>query len=70
MIEELNKKLNILELERIKEILPDYIHRTSKNNPPISDSLNYLLEEEIINRNKRAAEGIIKSRREFEMRLL
>ena len=41
MIEELNKKLDILELEKIKEILPDYIHKTSKNNPPISESLNY-----------------------------
>ena len=31
MIEEINKKLDILELERIKEILPDYIHKTSKS---------------------------------------
>ena len=27
MSEELNKSLDILELERIKEILPDYIHK-------------------------------------------
>jgi len=33
MIEELNKKLEILELEKIKEILPDYIHKTSKEQP-------------------------------------
>ena len=61
MIEELNKKLDILELEKIKEILPDYIHKTSKNNPPISESLNYLLEEEIKSKDARAAEGIIKA---------
>ena len=61
MIEELNKKLDILELEKIKEILPDYIHKTSKNNPPISDSLNYLLNEEINFKDNRASEGIIKA---------
>ena len=61
MIEELNKKLDILELEKIKEILPDYIHKTSKNNPTISESLNYLLEEEIKSKDARAAEGIIKA---------
>ena len=61
MIEEINKKLDILELEKIKEILPDYIHKTSKNNPPISESLNYLLEEEIKSKDTRAAEGIIKA---------
>ena len=27
MIEELNKNLEILELERIKEILPEYVHK-------------------------------------------
>ena len=31
MIKELNKNLEILELERIKEILPEYIHKNSKN---------------------------------------
>ena len=61
MIEELNKKLNILELERIKEILPDYIHKTSKNNPPVSETLNYLLGEEIEAKDNRAAAGIIKA---------
>ena len=48
-------------MERIKEILPDYIHKTSKNNPPISESLNYLLSEEINFKDSRAAEGIIKA---------
>ena len=61
MIEELNKKLNILELDRVKEILPDYIHKTSKKNPPISESLNYLLGEEITFKDNRASEGIIKA---------
>ena len=61
MIEELNKKLDMLELEKIKDILPDYIHKTSKNNPPISDSLNYLLNEEINFKDNRASEGIIKA---------
>ena len=61
MIEELNKKLDTLELERIKEILPDYIHKTSKNNPPISESLCYLLDEEIKSKDTRASEGIIKA---------
>ena len=27
---ELNKKLDILQLEKIKEILPEYIHKNSK----------------------------------------
>ena len=31
MIEELNKNLEILELERIKEILPEYVHKNSKD---------------------------------------
>lgn len=30
MIEELNKKLDLLELEKIKEILPDYIRLLAK----------------------------------------
>lgn len=30
MIEELNKSLDILELNRIKEILSDYIHKTAR----------------------------------------
>ena len=61
MIENINKNLDILELIRIKEILPDYIHQTSKNNPPISESLNYLLEEETKYKDARASEGIIKA---------
>ena len=60
MIEELNKSLDILELNRIKEILPDYIHKTSKDNLSLTEQLNYLLSEEIKNKDERAAEGIIK----------
>lgn len=58
---ELNKKLNILGLEKIKEILPDYIHKNNKNMPPLSESLNYLLTEEIKSKDERASEGIIKA---------
>jgi DNA replication protein DnaC len=61
MIEELNRYLDILELERIKEILPDYIHKNIKNMPPLTDSLNYLFGEEIQYKDNRAAEGIIKA---------
>lgn len=61
MIEELNNNLEILELEKIKEILPDYIHKKSKNMPPLTESLNYLFKEEIKYKNERAAEGIIKA---------
>lgn len=61
MIEELNKKLDLLELEKIKEILPDYIHKISKNPPPLSESIDYLLTEEISYKNNRAAQGIIKA---------
>ena len=61
MIEELNKNLDILELERIKEILPNYIHKNIKNMPPLTESLNYLLKEEINYKDSRAAEGIIKA---------
>ena len=61
MIEELNKRLDILELERIKEILPDYIHRTSKENKTVSETLNDLLKEEIDYQNERASLGIIKA---------
>ena len=61
MIEELNKKLDILELERVKEILPDYIHKTNKTPPTITKSLDYLLGEEINYKDNRAAEGIIKA---------
>lgn len=61
MIEELNKNLDILELEKVKEILPDYIHKNSKNMPPFTESLNYLLKEEINHKDKRASEGIIKA---------
>lgn len=61
MIEEVNKNLNILELEKIKEVLPDYIHKISKNQPPLTESLNYLLREEIKYKDERAASGIIKA---------
>ena len=61
MFEEINKKLDILELERIKEVLPDYIHKISKNPPILSESINYLLTEEISYKNNRAAQGIIKA---------
>lgn len=61
MIEELNEKLDLLELEKVKEILPDYIHKHNKNMPPLSDSLNYLLGCEISFKDERAAEGIIKA---------
>lgn len=61
MIEELNKKLDLLELEKIKEILPDYIHKISKNPPILSESIDYLLTEEISYKNNRAAQGIIKA---------
>lgn len=61
MIEELNRNLDILELTKIKEILPDYIHKTSKDNYTLSEQLNYLLKEEIDYKNCRAAEGIIKA---------
>ena len=61
MIEELNKKLDILELEKIKEILPDYIHKNSKENLTLTEQLNYLTTEEINYKDSRAAEGIIKA---------
>ena len=61
MSEELNKSLEKLELERIKEILPDYIHKISKNPPPLTESLNYLMTEEINSKDIRASEGIIKA---------
>lgn len=61
MIEEINKSLDTLELEKIKEILPDYIHKTAKEQPPLTESLNYLLSEEIKFKDERAALGIIKA---------
>ncbi len=61
MIEEINKNLEQLNLERIEEILPEYIHKTFKNPPPLSESLNYLLNEEITFKNDRASLGIIKA---------
>lgn len=61
MNEELNKNLDILELEKIKEILPEYIHQTSKENLTLTEQLNYLLKEEINYKDSRAAEGIIKA---------
>ena len=61
MIEELNEKLDLLELEKVKEILPDYVHKHNKDMPPLSDSLNYLLGCEISFKDERAAEGIIKA---------
>ena len=59
MIEELNKNLEILELERIKEILPEYVHKNSKDMPPFTEALNYLLKTEIEYKDTRAAEGMI-----------
>lgn len=61
MIEELNKRLDILELVKIKEILPDYIHRNSKENKTISEALNDLLKEEIDYQIERASLSIIKA---------
>ena len=56
MIEELNKNLEILELERIKEILPEYVHKNSKDMPPFTEALNYLLKTEIEYKYTRASE--------------
>ena len=61
MIEQLNKNLDILQLNRIKEILPNYIHKTAKENKSLSESLNELLKEEIDYQNERSALGIIKA---------
>ena len=61
MTEELNKKFDILDLLRVREILPDYIHQTSKKSITLTESLNYLLGEEITYKDNKAAEGIIKS---------
>ena len=55
------KSLDILELEKIKEILPEYIHQTSKQKLTLTEQLNYLLKEEINYKDSRAAEGIIKA---------
>ena len=61
MTEELNKKLDILELSKIKEILPDYIHKNNKKMPTLTEALNYLTGEEIKSKDERASEGIIKA---------
>lgn len=61
MIEKLNEKLDILDLVKIKEILPNYIHKTSKANLTLTEQLDYLLSEEINSKDARAAEGIIKA---------
>ena len=55
------KSLDILDLEKIKEILPEYIHQTSKQKLTLTEQLNYLLKEEINYKDSRAAEGIIKA---------
>lgn len=61
MIEELNKKLDLLELTKVKEILPEYVHEHAKENLPLTNQLNYLLGEEMKCKDERAAEGIIKA---------
>ena len=61
MIEELNRNLDILELTKIKEILPDYIHRINKEELTLTEQLRYLTAEEINYKDSRAAEGIIKA---------
>lgn len=61
MINELNNNLDKLELVRIKEILPDYIHKTAKEELTLTEQLKYLTDEEINNQNLRASEGIIKA---------
>ena len=61
MNEELNKNLEILDLLKIKEILPEYIHTTSKENLTLTEQLTYLLKEEIKYKDSRASEGIIKA---------
>ena len=48
MSEELNKNLDILELERIKEILPEYIHKNIKDISPLTESLKYLFLKQIV----------------------
>ena len=42
-------------------MLPDYIHKTSKDNITLTEHLNYLLKEEIEFKDERASEGIIKA---------
>ncbi|MEG2235975.1 MAG: ATP-binding protein, partial [Clostridia bacterium] len=53
--------LKTLELERIPEILPDYLNHISKNPPSLTTSLCKLTNDEINFKNERASEGIIKS---------
>lgn len=61
MIEEINKYLDILELTRIKEILPEYTHKIVKENKTLTENLLYLFSEEIKYKDERASEGIIKA---------
>lgn len=61
MIEELNSNLDNLGLTKIKEILPDYTHKIDAKEKTLTEHLNYLIKEEIKERDARAAEGIIKA---------
>lgn len=61
MTEELKKKLIHLELDKIVEILPDYIHKNSKKEVALTDTLNYLCGEQINHKNLKASEGIIRA---------
>lgn len=60
MIEELNKNLEMLELNHIIAILPDYIHKIVSEPPNITNNLLYLTQEEIKYKNEKASLSIIK----------
>lgn len=61
MTEELRLNLKKLELEKIEEVLPNYIHENSKKVKPINEILMDLTNEEINYKIIKSAEAIKKS---------
>ena len=55
------KNLEKLELNKIRNLLPNYLDEVAKKPPHLIESLFYLTQEEIKDLNIRASEGIIKA---------
>ena len=58
---EILENLEILELNKIRNILPTYLDGVASSPPHLIDSLKYLLKEEIKERKRMSAQGVIKT---------
>ena len=58
---EILNNLEVLELNKIRNILPNYLDKVASSPPHLTETLKYLLNEEIEERKRMSAQGVIKT---------